>query len=261
MDNPYRSRLRHCGALAVLFMGWLLAIPATASEKTYVYAAASLTGAISTVVDQLEKTTGLRVVPVFGASSTLARQILNGAPANLFISAHPVWMERLASEQVIEPESLRSIAKNRLVLATGQADKAAIDLSRPQALLERLGTGRLAIADPDHVPAGLYARQALQSLNLWNPLKSRLAIAANARITVAYVERQETPVGIIYASDLTGRPGLSPIATFAEASHAPILYPMALIRGKSNPVTDAFRQFLQSKDGRAILTQFGFQAL
>jgi len=235
--------------------------PASAAERTYLYAASSLTGAMTALAAELETTSGHQLIAVFGASSTLARQILQGAPAHIFISAHPLWMDKIADKDLLEPGSRRLIANNRLVVAASRADAAALDLANTKALLQRLGNGRLAMADPNHVPAGIYGKQALQTLGLWGMLQDRLAIASNVRIALSYIERGETPLGIVYASDLVGRPQVTAVALFPDQSHAPISYPMAVLRGRSNAATKAFQQLLQSDKGRAILTRFGFQPL
>ncbi len=245
-----------------LWVGLLLgtfSFPAQAADKTYLYAASSMTGVMTALSKEFQMITGKRIVGVFAASSTLARQIFNGAPANLFISANAQWMDLLARGDLLQPESRINIAGNRLVLAAPRTAGTPLSAITLENLLARLGPGRIAIADPSHVPAGIYAKQALQTLGLWTPLRRRLAIASNVRIAVAYVARGETPLGLVYASDLIARPAVVAVAQVPESAHTPIRYPLAIIKGRATPLTLAFVRVLQSAKGRAILEQFGFQ--
>jgi len=232
-----------------------------ADDKTYVYAASSMTGVVNAIAAHFQSVTGKQVVPVFGASSTLARQIANGAPANLFISANPMWMDMLVKKGMVEPNTRRDIARNRLVIASSSSNPATLAGFDAKEIIKRLNSARFAIADPTHVPAGVYAKQAMQSLKLWEPLEARLAIASNVRVAVAYIERGETPLGIVYASELIGRKNIAQVAQIPETTHDPVRYPMAIVHGKQTPDTRAFVQTLQSDKGQAILSQFGFQPL
>jgi molybdate transport system substrate-binding protein len=229
-----------------------------AAEKTYVYAASSLTGAITKAIQDFKVDTGLIVVPVFGASSTLARQIIQGAPANIFISANSLWMNKVEKTQLIETGSRHPFASNRLILIALETNLPFINLFAPETLLNKITNQRIAIANPNHVPAGMYAKKALQTLNLWSQIKNNLAMAANVRIALSYVERGEVPYGIVYESDIVGRINIKRVANFPSTSHPTIMYPLATMRLKSTKTAQAFRRFLQSQKGRAILSQFGF---
>lgn len=235
--------------------------PAGAAEKTYVYAASSMTNAVTAFIEQLHMETPHRYVGVFGASSTLARQIIQGAPAHIYITAHSDWMEAIAKAKLVETETRQNIAKNSLVVVAPTANARPLELTDVNAFSRRLANGRLAMSDPTHVPAGIYGKQALVSLGLWAATENRLAIASNVRIALAYVERGETPLGILYASDLVGRPDVTRVATFPQTSHSPIKYTMAVIRSKATESARAFQRFLQSEKARAILNQLGFEAL
>lgn len=249
-------------ALAVLaFSFLLLSSAAFAGTKTYIYAASSLTGAITKAASDFKAKTDLSVIPVFGASSTLARQIIQGAPANLFISANPLWMDKVSESQLIEVGSRHDLATNQLILIAPLSNSTAVDLSDPENLMSRMKGNRIAVADPNHVPAGLYAKKALQTLKIWPRIKNHLAMAANVRIALSYVERGEVPFGVVYASDIVERANIKTVALFPATSHPPIIYPIALIRSQSTETAKAFYQFLQSMQGRAILTQFGFTPL
>jgi molybdate transport system substrate-binding protein len=230
---------------------------AVVAEKTYVYSASSLTGAITKAVNDFKVVTGLNVVPVFGASSTLARQITQGAPANLFISANSLWMDKVEETKLIENGSRYPLASNRLILIALRTNPSPINLFSPEILLARIKNQRIAIANPNHVPAGMYAKEALQTLNLWAKIKNNLAMAANVRIALSYVERGEVPFGIVYESDIVGRSKVKSVANFPTNSHPPIIYPIAITRLKPSKTAQAFHRFLQSQKGRAILTQFG----
>ena len=229
-----------------------------AAEKTYVYSASSLTGAITKATQEFRVDTGLKVIPVFGASSTLARQINQGAPANIFISANSLWMNKVEETRLIEAGSRHPLVSNTLVLIALETNLSLIDLFEPETVLTKVKNQRIAIANPNHVPAGIYAKKALQTLNLWPKIKNNLAMAANVRIALSYVERGEVPFGIVYVSDIVGRLSIKKVAHFPSTSHPPIIYPMAVMRLKSTKTVRAFRRFLQSQKGRAILTQFGF---
>ena len=228
------------------------------AEKTYVYSASSLTGAITRATQDFKLVTGLEIVPVFGSSSTLSRQITQGAPANLFISANSLWMNKVEETELIELGSRHPLASNRLILIALKTNPLSNNLFTPKALLTKIKNQRIAIANPNHVPAGIYAKKALQTLKLWPQIKNNLAMAANVRIALSYVERGEVPFGIVYESDIVGRMKVKRIASFPTTSHPPIIYPMAVMRLKSTETIHAFQRFLQSQKGRAILSQFGF---
>lgn len=246
-------------ALVSILVGFFGIGAAHSAEKTYIYAASSMTGAVTTLIERQQIKTAHRYIPVFGASSTLARQIIQGAPAHIFITAHPDWMDQIINHNLIEPESLRNIAKNRLVIAAPVSNGLPLDMSDPRAFLARLAHGRMAISDPNHVPAGIYGKQALQNLGLWSGVKDRLAIASNVRITLSYIARAETALGIVYASDLYGQSDIKSVALIPEKSHSTIVYQIAVVREKATESARAFQRFLQSEKARAILGQFGFQ--
>ena len=243
---------------SAFFLIILLLCPLVVSaKKTYVYSASSLTGAITRAAKVFEVDTGLKVVPVFGASSTLARQIIQGAPASLFISANLLWMDKVEEAGLIELGSRQQLASNRLILIALETTTSPNVVVSPETLLTKIRNQRVAIANPNHVPAGMYAKKALQTLNLWPMIKNNLAMAANIRIALSYVERGEVPFGIVYKSDITGRSNIRNIANFPKTSHPPIIYPMAVMHLKSTQTAKIFQRFLQSQKGRAILTQFG----
>jgi len=238
--------------------------PETETPPLTVFAAASLTEALDAVIDAFQAQTGIRARAVYAGSAQLARQIEQGAPADLFISADIEWMDWLDARHAIDAAARRNIASNRLVLIAPTADDPrSLDLSPGPALrrriLARLGDGRLATAEPD-VPAGRYGREALTALGLWATLAPRLAPAENVRAALALVARRETPLGVVYQTDALAEPDVTVVATFADDLHSPIIYPAAPVRQPATQ-TDAcarLMDFLIGTPGQGILLGFGF---
>ena len=186
----------------------------------------------------------------FAGSSALARQVEAGAPADLFISADEQWMDYLAQRDLLRAGTRRVIATGELVLVAPAASTARG--------IAALGQGRVALADPDAVPAGRYAKAALQSLDLWSGVAPRVVPAENVRAALALVERGEVPLGIVYASDALVSPAVKVIHRFAAADHPPIRYPAAVLGTASQPDAAAFLDFLASPAGQRILAARGF---
>ena len=188
-----------------------------------VFAAASLKEALDEAAAAYRKQTGVPVRVSYAASSALARQIEQGAPADVFFSADLEWMDYLQKRNRLDVATRRSLLGNRLVLIAPRASKAQVDLKRPATLLAALGGGRLAIGQTRTVPAGKYAKASLESLSLWNGVRPRLAESESVRAALMLVARGETPLGIVYASDAKAEPGVRVVATFPEDSHPPIV--------------------------------------
>jgi molybdate transport system substrate-binding protein len=236
-----------------------LSATAARAESLVVFAAASMTDAVGEAAAAFETTTGTEVVLSFAASSVLAKQIEHGAPAGVYISANPAWMDYLEERGLIVAGSRHDIARNRLAVIAPAGSGAAVDPARPASLVEALGAdGRLAVGDPSHVPAGQYARQALESLGLWDMLDPRLARAANVRGAVALVERGEAPLGIVYRTDADVTDRVEIVALLPDDGHEPIRYPAARVKAGDGPAAEAFLAFLDSEEGRAILASYGF---
>ena len=238
--------------------------PNTPERPLTVFAAASLKEALDAVIAAYGRTGKGQVRAVYAGSSQLARQIEEGAPADLFVSADLEWMDRLQERNLIDAAARRNIAGNRLVLiAPAQGDVAPLDLTPGPGLagrvLARLGDGRLATAQPD-VPAGRYGREALTALGLWPTLEPRLAPAENVRAALALVARGEAPLGVVYATDARAEPQVAVVAEFAAALHSPIVYPAAPVVGSNAQVkaAKAFLDLLSGDQGQAILRQHGF---
>jgi molybdate transport system substrate-binding protein len=243
--------------LLFLLVSWP-PLPARAADLT-VFAAASLTDALHDV-DALWQAAGHpRLRLSFGASSLLARQIEQGAPADLFASADTRWMDDVQRHGAIAADTRRDLLGNTLVLVVPAGNRAHITLAHGTDLAPLLGPdGRLAVADPAHVPAGIYARQALGALGLWDALEPHLARAEDVRAALLLVERGEAPAGIVYGTDAAVAPHLRVAGTFPASSHDPIVYPFALTRQGDTAEGRALLDFLQSPAVRAAFVRRGF---
>jgi molybdate transport system substrate-binding protein len=225
-----RSRMRRPLVSGLLALLLLCAPPAGAAEPdtVTVFAAASTTHAVTELGEIFSARRMGRIVPSFASSSTLAMQIESGAPANLFISADKQWMDYVDQRKLLAPGSRRDLLGNRLVLiAPQESPVAAVEIGPGMDLVGLLARGRLATGDPDHVPAGIYGKQALEHLNLWNAVKERLAPTADVRACLALVERGEVPLGVVYATDAAFSKKVRVVGRFPEGSHPPIVYPAA----------------------------------
>ena len=221
-------------------------------------AAASTAHVIDEVIGQFEAGPEDRVVASYAGTPALARQIESGAPADIFVAANAAWMDHVEAQGLIEPESRQVLAGSRLVFVTGDSAMAPFE---PSALLDLgalLDGGRLAMGNPDHVPAGIYARQALEALDLWPYARNRLAPAADVRAALALVARGEAPLGIVYATDALLVPDIHVLAAIPTGLHEPIVYPAALIAGRKAPLAARFFAFLTGPEGRAAFARAGF---
>jgi molybdate transport system substrate-binding protein len=236
----------------------LLALPARAQNVT-VFAAASLTDALRDIAAAWVKQEHPSPRLSFAASSTLARQIEQGAPADIFASADEQWMDYLASRNRIVPETRQDLLRNELVLIVpaDRATKVAIGPGFDLAGL--LGKdGRLAVGDPANVPAGIYAKQALTKLGVWNVAEPRLARAEDVRAALLLVARGEAAAGIVYATDARAAKGVSVAGVFPSDSHNPIRYPIALVRSHDTKDARALLDFIEGPEARAIFAKGGF---
>ena len=244
----------------LLFL-WLLSTNSSSAQDITLFAAASLTQPIKQITDQYYAQTGIKIITVFAASSTLARQIAYGAPADIYISANQKWMRYLLSQEKVQPSSLSTLLYNRLVLiAPNSSNLAAIDLTRPQITLPLTAQQKLATGNTDHVPVGIYAKQALIHLQLWDQVKHKLALTANTRGALAFAERAVVPLAIVYKTDALFSKKVKILATFASNSHQEIQYPLALIT-REQPTSAAsldFFHYLKSLTATAIFEKFGF---
>jgi molybdate transport system substrate-binding protein len=215
-----------------------------------VLAAASLQEALSEVANAWAAQGHSAPVLAFAGTSALARQVEQGAPANLFISADEEWMDTLEDKGLLRSGSRTDLLSNRLVLIAPLGSEAAG--------LADLGDGRLALADPDAVPAGRYARAALEHLGEWPHVSARLAPAENVRAALALVERGEVALGVVYATDAQASAKVRVVETFPAESHPPIRYPAAILAESSHPDTAALLAFLASPEAARIFARHGF---
>lgn len=230
------------------------------AQQVTIFAAASLTDAmkdISTVWSQARHTP-LRLS--FGASSSLARQIEQGAPANIFASADVKWMDYLAEKGLIAPATRKNLLGNELVLIV-PADKARkITIAPNLDLVALLGPeGRIATGDPAHVPVGLYAKEALTKLDLWQAVAPRLARTEDVRAALLLVERGEAPAGIVYATDAAASARVAIAGVFPPDSYAPVTYPFAVTKAGDTADARAVMTFLAGPECRAIFVRRGFK--
>ncbi|WAC61833.1 molybdate ABC transporter substrate-binding protein [Pseudoxanthomonas sp. SL93] len=235
--------------------------PVLAAEKSApltVFAAASLKESLDEAAAAYQKATGVPVRVSYAASSALARQIEQGAPADVFFSADLEWMDYLQQRGRLQDATRRSLLGNQLVLVAPKTSQAQVDLKRPATLLAALGGGRLAVGQTQTVPAGKYAKASLESLSLWNGVKARLAESESVRAALMLVARGEAPLGIVYASDAKAEPAVRVLATFPEASHPPIVYPVAALRDARSAQAVPFVQWLASPAADAIFKRRGF---
>lgn len=240
------------GLLACIWAG-----PA-AAERVIVLAAASTAHVIDEVIEEFEAEPGDRVVASYAGTSALARQIETGAPADIFLAANAAWMDHVEAQGLLVPGSRQPLVGNRLAFVTGQSDMAPFEPSSELDFDALLAGGRLAIGNPDHVPAGIYARQTLEALGLWAAVRAHLAPAADVRAALALVARGEVPLGIVYATDATLVPDIRVVATVPPALHEPIVYPVALIAGRESALAERFFAFLTGPEGRAAFARAGF---
>ncbi len=226
------------------------------SRPLTVFAAASTTSALQEVTALYEAQGNDAVRTVFASSGVLARQIDNGAPADLFLSANVKWMEWLAGRGLLAGDPVPLLG-NALVLI--QPADAAGTLGLDDALAGALEGERLAVGDPDHVPAGIYARAALERMGLWDALEPRLVRMQNVRAALLLVERGEAAAGIVYASDAADSPRVRQADSFPAESHAPIVYPAAVLAEGDRDRARQFLDFLRSADAAQIFRRHGFR--
>ena len=243
-----------------LFLLALLVPLGAHAQPLTVMAAASLTDSMRDISVLWEKSGHKPLQMSFGASSTLARQIEQGAPANIFASADEKWMNYLADRKLIASDTRKSLLGNSVVLVVPAAKPQHMTIAPGFDLLGMLGAdGRLAVGDPAHVPVGIYAEQALRKLGLWDGIAPRLARTEDVRAALRFVELGEAPVGIVYATDAAISKGVSVAGVFPENTHDAVTYPFAVIRTGDNPEARAFMTFLEAPPARDVFLHRGFK--
>jgi molybdate transport system substrate-binding protein len=261
-SRPARRQLLRTFALCVT----VLAFPGPTlaqGEGLLVFAAASLKNALDLINRQYQTDTGRKTTISYAASSTLSKQIENGAPADLFVSADQRWMDYAGEHDLIQPQTRYDLLGNTLVLiAPADSPRNAVNamIGPGFPLAKMLGDGRLAMAEPNSVPAGRYGKAALTELGLWDALAGRVAAAENVRAALALVARGEAPLGIVYKTDAAIEPGVRIVGTFPAGTHEPIVYPIALTRS-ARPEAAAFAAYLRGPVARKLFEKYGFTVL
>jgi molybdate transport system substrate-binding protein len=258
----YGAMLRLRAFLFLVTFTALIILPgldgAQGRERILVFSAGSTIDAITEVGDLFNEQGNGKCVISCAASSTLAKQIEQGAPADIFISANPKWMDYLSEKDLIEPETRFDLLGNRLVLIAPISNDSRIKITRGLDLAGLLGKERIAMGDPDHVPAGIYGKRALMTLGMWDDIKDRVAPMKDVRSALVMVEREETPLGIVYSTDARISKEVRIVGVFPETSHPPIIYPVAIVTDKESPATKRLILFLQSPEARGVFLKHGF---
>jgi molybdate transport system substrate-binding protein len=250
---------RQFAALALLLV---LAAPAAAQERITVFAAASLKNALDDADAAFTKATGIKVTASYEASSALAKQIEQGAPADVFISADLAWTDYASQHKLIKPETRFNLLGNRLVLIAPKESKLDNVAIGPGLDLAKLaGDGRIAVADVSAVPAGKYAKAALEKLGAWAAVEPKLAQAVNVRATLAFVARGETLLGIVYETDAKIEPKVKIVGAFPDGSYPPVTYPVAETADSKNANAARYLAFLRGSAAKTIFEKYGFSFL
>lgn len=247
-------------ALAGLALATLAALPAAAADVT-VFAAASLKTALDEVTAAWTAATGKEATVSYAASSALAKQIEEGAPADVFISADVPWMDYLSERALVRKDSIVRLLGNRLVLVAPAGSDATLGIGQGFDLLAALGDGRLAMGQVDSVPAGKYGKQALTALGVWDEVSGHVAQAENVRAALALVATGEAPFGIVYETDANAEKAVRVIDVFPEDSHAPIVYPAAITTEATSAEASAFMEFLRGEEAARLFEAQGFTRL
>ncbi|SDE49696.1 molybdate ABC transporter substrate-binding protein [Limimaricola pyoseonensis] len=243
----------HVKLLALCLAAW----PGAALAETLVFAAASLGGPLDRAVAAWEAQGGAPVTVSYAGSSALARQIAAGAPADLFVSASPEWMDAVEAEGLVVTGSRRDLLGNALVLVSGESAAEPVEIGPDLDLAAMLKGGRLAMALVEAVPAGQYGRAALENLGLWDGVAPRVAQSENVRAALALVASGAAPLGVVYATDAVAEPRVTVIGRFPADSHPPIRYPAALIEGAEDEAAGLL-DFLSGPEAGAIFAEAGF---
>ncbi len=244
--------------LTALLASLLLTAAAHAAPVT-VFGAASLKNALDEVGAEYAKTGGEARFS-YAASSVIARQIEQGAPADIFVSADSDWMDYLAQRRLIVASSRRDLLTNRLALIAPADSKVNLKVARGMPLAKALGSGRLALAGPD-VPAGKYGRASLSALGVWNSVSGKLAPAENVRSALQFVARGESPLGVVYDTDAMVEPRVRIVGLFPADTHPRIVYPAAIVASSKNPDAAKFLAFMRGPRAGAIFKKYGFAVL
>jgi molybdate transport system substrate-binding protein len=258
----FRGTIRSIVMAAVVALTPLWSIAAHAQGRDLlVFGAASLKNALDDANAQYLHVGGRKVVVSYGASSALAKQIENGAPADIFFSADLDWMDYAAERKLIKPETRFNLLGNTLVLIAPADSTVNLTIAANFPLAQALGNGRLAMADPSSVPAGKYGKAALEALGVWASVAGKVAPAPDVRATLVFVSRGEAPLGIVYRTDAVADKGVKIVGAFPESTHPPIIYPIAVTMASTHPDAAAYIGFLKSPSAKPAFEKQGFVVL
>lgn len=256
MLHIFTRRFVLSGITAAL-VGAISVLPAVAQEKLTVFAAASMKNAL----DNANKAWGQEVTVSYAASSALAKQIENGAPADIFISADLDWMKYLSDKKLVKEDTKTNWLGNRIVLVAPKDAAMPVEIKPGFDLAALLKGERLAMGEPKSVPAGKYGKAALETLGVWSSVESSVASAESVRAALTLVSRGEAPYGIVYQTDAAADPGVAVAGTFPEDSHPAIIYPIAVLSGSKSPQAAAYLDFLTSAKAAPFFKKEGFTVL
>ena len=252
---------RFLGALAMALVLAATVRPAAQTRDMVIFAAASLKNALDEINTQWQRETGRKAVISYAASSALARQIEQGAPAAMFISADLEWMEYLQQRNLIKAETRSNLLGNKIVLIAQKDSRASARIAPGFNLASLLGSGRLAMADTNAVPAGKYGKAALEALGIWASVQGKVAQSENVRAALLLVSRGEAPLGIVYQTDAAADPNVRIVDEFPENTHPPIIYPVALTAGVTHADAGAFLAYLRSAQAKLVFEKQGFTVI
>jgi molybdate transport system substrate-binding protein len=250
---------RHNVLAAVLMV--FMSTSSFAAEKINVFAAASLKNALDAVGASWKVDTNKDAILSYAASNALAKQIEAGAPADIFVSADLTWMNYLGDKNLITKGSDVQLLGNEIVLVAPKDSKINLKIENGFKLADALGTGKLAIANVESVPAGKYGKAALEKLGTWGSVEGKVAQTENVRAALKLVDLGEAPLGIVYTTDARADSGVKVVGTFPADSHAPIIYPAGIVAASKNPDAAEFLKYLQSDKAKAIFEAQGFVVL
>lgn len=252
------GRLREGLAMLVTSLAIAMVSPPVLAANVTVFAAASLKEALDEQAKAFEAATANRIIVSYGASNALARQIEAAAPADIFISADLDWMDYVAERKLLAAGTRFNLLHNTLVLIAPSRSAASLKIAPNFGLATALGKDKLAIANPDSVPAGKYGRSALERLGAWASVEKQLARTENVRAALALVSRGEAPFGIVYRTDALADKGVKVVDTFPPDSYPPIVYPAAVLVSSTSAAARPFLEYLRSKPAEVVWEKHGY---
>ena len=251
----YRSRAL---VASFVFLVSIVGVPAAMAVDVTVFAAASLKEALDAQVKQFEASSGNKVVVSYGASNALAKQIDAAAPADVFISADLDWMDYVGQRNLLAPGTRVNLLRNTLVLIAPSSSTTTLRIAPSFGLAAALGKEKLAMANPDSVPAGKYGKAALEKLGVWTSVEKQVARAETVRAALALVSRAEAPFGVVYSTDAQSDQGVKVVDAFPTDSYPPIVYPAAVLASSKSAAAAPFLEYLRAAPAKAMWEKYGF---